>query len=171
MASFIDEFHIPTARDSYEDSTVTDDRKCIYLSRAVGTQPKATEENILQVLKDWKTFGVSALARGFLPTIHCESKVKPLLAPLVGAKENEIAVMNHLSVNLHLLMNSFYSPKGRYHPVLRCSTISLKETEEKSSLKMVVFHQTTGFADHILKCPGITLMKTWLSSNHDLANC
>ena len=32
---------------------------CIYLSRAVGTQPKATEENILQVLKDWKTFGVS----------------------------------------------------------------------------------------------------------------
>ena len=59
LARFIDEFHIPTARDSYEDSTVTDDRKCIYLSRAVGTQPKATEENILQVLKDWKTFGVS----------------------------------------------------------------------------------------------------------------
>ena len=130
MASFIDEFHIPTARDSYEDSTVTDDRKCIYLSRAVGTQPKATEENILQVLKDWKTFGVSALARGFLPTIHCESKVKPLLAPLVGAKENEIAVMNHLSVNLHLLMNSFYSPKGRYHPVLACSIIALRKPKK-----------------------------------------
>lgn len=113
MASFIDEFHIPTARESYEDSTITDDRKCIYLSRAVGTQPKATEENILQVLKDWKTYGVSALARGFLPTIHCEGKVKPLLAPLVGAKESEIAVMNHLSVNLHLLMNSFYVPKGK----------------------------------------------------------
>lgn len=118
LASFIDEFHIPTARESYEDSTITDDRKCIYLSRAVGTQPKATEENILQVLKDWKTYGVSALARGFLPTIHCEGKVKPLLAPLVGAKESEIAVMNHLSVNLHLLMNSFYVPKGNRRKII-----------------------------------------------------
>ena len=41
--------------------------------------------------------------------------MKPLLAPLVGAQQNEIAVMNHLSVNLHLLMNSFYSPKGTIH--------------------------------------------------------
>ena len=73
----------------------------------------ATEENILKVLASWKQFGVSALARGFLPAIHGENEIKPLLAPLVGANVDEIAVMNHLSVNLHLLMNSFYAPTGK----------------------------------------------------------
>ena len=73
----------------------------------------ATEENVLKVLASWKQYGVSALARGFLPAIHGENEIKPLLAPLVGANVDEIAVMNHLSVNLHLLMNSFYAPKGK----------------------------------------------------------
>ena len=40
LAKFIEEFHIPLARESYEESDITDDRKCIYLSRAVGLQPK-----------------------------------------------------------------------------------------------------------------------------------
>ena len=44
MAKFIEEFHIPLARDSYEESDITDDRKCIYLSRAVGLQPKGKAE-------------------------------------------------------------------------------------------------------------------------------
>jgi len=118
LAKFIEEFHIPLARDSYEESEITDDRKCIYLSRAVGLQPKATEENVLKVLASWKQYGVSALARGFLPAIHGENEIKPLLAPLVGANVDEIAVMNHLSVNLHLLMNSFYAPKGNRKKIL-----------------------------------------------------
>ena len=67
----------------------------------------------MKVLASWKQYGVSALARGFLPAILGENEIKPLLAPLVGANPDEIAVMNHLSVNLHLLMNSFYAPKGK----------------------------------------------------------
>lgn len=112
MGAFREEFHIPLARDSYDQSIITDDRPCIYLSRAVGIQPKATEANVIKVLNDWKNYGVGALTRGYLPTIHAEAKIKPLLAPMVGAQENEIAIMNHLSVNIHLLMNSFYRPKG-----------------------------------------------------------
>ena len=55
---------------------------------------------------------------GFLPAIFCDEKLLPMMAKVVGAEENEIALMNGLTVNLKLMMDAFYRPSGNRTKIL-----------------------------------------------------
>lgn len=110
LAHFRDEFHVPKHRDGSDS---------IYLcGNSLGLQPKGVRAAIEQELADWERLGVEGHFHGKNPWY---SYHEPLLAPaaqVVGAKPSEVALMNSLTTNLHLLMVSFYRPSGARRKIL-----------------------------------------------------
>lgn len=100
--------------------------KCVYLcGNSLGLQPKRTSTRISQYLSTWATQGVQGhfkpLEDSPLPTwVDVDAKAAQLIAPIVGASESEVAVMQTLTANLHLLMSAFYRPdiNGRHKIIL-----------------------------------------------------
>jgi kynureninase len=91
-------------------------REVIYFTgNSLGLQPKSTQDYVLNELEDWATFGVEGHFNARNPWMPYHEKFAEPVAEIVGAKPHEVVVMNHLTVNLHLLMVSFYRPtKERY---------------------------------------------------------
>ena len=88
-----------------------DGKDCIYFcGNSLGLQAKTVEKHILQELEDWKKFGVEGHFDGTNPWMHYHHFLEEPAAKLVGASKEEIVIMNTLSVNLNLLMVSFYQP-------------------------------------------------------------
>ena len=86
-------------------------KDCIYLcGNSLGLQAKTVEKYIHQELEDWKNFGVEGHFNGRNPWMHYHHFLADKTARLVGASKDEVVVMNTLSVNLNLLMVSFYRP-------------------------------------------------------------
>lgn len=101
LATFRDQFHIP----------VIDGKSVIYFTgNSLGLQPKRTKAYIEQELNDWAQWGVEGHFHAKHPWMPYHELFPALLAPIVGAQEQELVVMNQLTVNLHLLMVSFYRP-------------------------------------------------------------
>ncbi|RYY99315.1 MAG: kynureninase [Chitinophagaceae bacterium] len=106
LKHFRERFHIPPHRDG---ETV------YFTGNSLGLQPKATKEYLLQELDDWARLGVEGHFHAKNPWLHYHELFPPLLAPVVGALPGEVVAMNGLTVNLHLLMATFYRPtKDRY---------------------------------------------------------
>lgn len=86
----------------------------IYLcGNSLGLQPKAAKEVLNQQLSKWSNLAVEGWFDGEEPWMFYHKELKKLMAPLVGALPSEVCPMNTLTVNLHLLMVSFYQPKGK----------------------------------------------------------
>jgi len=140
LSSIRSEFNIPLktqiASTRLEEATVTDeakndndgddDSKCVYLcGNSLGLQPKRTAVRINQYLTTWHTQGVQGhfkpLDGSPLPTwLDADARAAELIAPIVGAQESEVAVMQTLTANIHLLMSAFYRPNinGRHKIIL-----------------------------------------------------
>jgi len=88
----------------------------IYLcGNSLGLQPKSTKAALAQELKDWANYGVEGHFHAENPWMPYHEFLTEAMAEVVGAKPIEVVVMNTLSVNLHLMMVSFYRPtKERY---------------------------------------------------------
>src|SRR5665213_1000464 len=84
-----------------------------FTGNSLGLQPKTTKKYIEQELEDWKTFGVEGHFHAKNPWFAYHEFLTEKSARLVGANENEVVVMNQLTVNVHLLMVSFYRPCGK----------------------------------------------------------
>jgi len=83
----------------------------IYLcGNSLGLQPKAIRQALLHELDQWAEHGVEGHFRGDLPWMHYHKFLTQQTARLVGALPHEVVVMNTLTVNLHLMMASFYRP-------------------------------------------------------------
>ncbi|MBE7515750.1 MAG: kynureninase [Chloracidobacterium sp.] len=83
----------------------------IYLTgNSLGLQPKRTREYIEQELDDWARLGVDGHTHARHPWLPYHEFVTEAMARVVGAKPIEVVAMNSLTVNLHLLMVSFYRP-------------------------------------------------------------
>ena len=97
---------------------------CIYFcGNSLGPQPKRTSERIASHLSAWATKGVlghftAHEGSDLPPFLHIDDAAAKLMAPLVGAKVSEVAVMETLTVNLHLLMASFYRPKQEKYKII-----------------------------------------------------
>jgi kynureninase len=91
-------------------------RETVYFTgNSLGLQPKSTQDHILNELEDWATFGVEGHFHARNPWLSYHEQFAKPIAKLVGAEPEEVVVMNQLTVNLHLLMVSFYRPtKDRY---------------------------------------------------------
>ena len=91
-------------------------KDCVYFTgNSLGLQPKATSQYVQQELDDWATMGVEGHFQAKNPWMPYHEIFPKQLSKIVGCKQNEVVVMNSLTVNLHLLMVSFYRPtKQRY---------------------------------------------------------
>jgi kynureninase len=86
----------------------------VYLSgHSLGPAPRLARERVLEELADWEQLGVHGHHAARRPWIDYAGQLKGPLADLVGAVPREVVAMNGLTVNLHLLMASFYRPVGR----------------------------------------------------------
>ncbi|MFZ1311211.1 MAG: kynureninase, partial [Chitinophagaceae bacterium] len=89
---------------------------CVYFTgNSLGLQAKTTSEYVQQELDDWARLGVEGHFQAKNPWMPYHEIFPKQLSKIVGCKENEVVVMNSLTVNLHLLMVTFYRPtKQRY---------------------------------------------------------
>ena len=92
---------------------------CIYLcGHSLGLQPKSAGDYIAQELRDWAQLGVEGHFHADNPWMPYHRMLTQLTATLVGAHPAEVVVMNSLTVNLHLMMASFYRPTNARHKIL-----------------------------------------------------
>ena len=92
---------------------------CIYLcGHSLGLQPKTASAYIQQELKDWAELGVEGHFRARNPWMPYHRLLTEQTAELVGAKPIEVVAMNSLTVNLHLMMVSFYRPTRSRHKIV-----------------------------------------------------
>ncbi|XP_075751106.1 kynureninase isoform X2 [Rhipicephalus microplus] len=90
------------------------DQECIYMGgHLLGAKPRALDDEVQKVLDDWGKRGTQCLRQGYLPTSTADLYPKQRMAELVGADRDEIVFMNGLTVNLHLLMMTYYRPEGK----------------------------------------------------------
>lgn len=89
-----------------------------FLGNSLGLQPKRTSEYVQQVLKQWNNHGVEGFFTGDQPWMQYHQQLLPSLSQIVGALPHEIVVMNQLSVNLHLMLVSFYQTQGKRNKIL-----------------------------------------------------
>jgi kynureninase len=91
----------------------------IYLvGNSLGLQPRKAKAYVTEALEDWETLGVEGHFRGGRPWLPYHENLTGQTARLVGAKPLEVVVMNTLSVNLHLMLVSFYRPSGERRKIL-----------------------------------------------------
>ena len=94
-------------------------KKLIYFNgNSLGLQPKQTKKFIDQELNDWSMQGVEGHFSAKRPWLHYHKNFKKILAKLTGARTGEVVAMNQLTVNLHLMMVSFYRPSGKRNKIL-----------------------------------------------------
>ncbi|MGC1449512.1 MAG: kynureninase [Candidatus Sulfotelmatobacter sp.] len=110
LAHFRGRFLIPKTRTGDE---------CIYLcGHSLGLQPKTASAYLDQELRDWAQLGVEGHFHGKNPWMPYHRLLTAQTAALVGAQPTEVVVMNSLTVNLHLMMASFYRPTAKRHKIL-----------------------------------------------------
>ena len=80
---------------------------------SLGLQPKRTKEFLNQELEDWATYGVEGHSHARNPWLPYHEFLSDSYAKIVGAKSSEVVAMNTLTVNLHLMMVSFYRPNEK----------------------------------------------------------
>lgn len=103
LKGFRSRFHIP----------IRNNRQSIYFcGNSLGLQPKVTQSYVQQEMDSWQENGVEGHFRGSFPWADSHQRAKKSLSQLVGAKELEVTSMNNLTTNLHVLLASFYQPKG-----------------------------------------------------------
>jgi kynureninase len=110
---------------------------CVYLcGHSLGLQPKAAAAYVDQELKDWADLGVEGHFRAKNPWVPYHRLLTEQTAELVGAKPLEVVVMNSLTVNLHLMMVSFYRPTpGRHKIVIERGAFPSDQYAVKSQIR------------------------------------
>src|SRR5688572_9317649 len=97
-------------------------KECIYLTgNSLGLQAKRTQDYVVDELEDWASLGVEGHFHARNPWLPYHETFPKQLSKIVGCKEKEVVVMNSLTVNLHLLMVSFYRPTKQRYKII-CET-------------------------------------------------
>lgn len=108
-----------------------------FCGNSLGLQPKTVREHLLQELDDWARLGVEGHLHARRPWLPYHEFLTHTLASLVGAKPLEVVAMNNLTVNLHLLLTSFYRPTAqRYKIVMEQGAFGSDVYAVKSHIKL-----------------------------------
>lgn len=107
-----------------------------FTGNSLGLQPKSTKKFVNEELSDWAALGVEGHFHSKRPWLNYHQFSKKSLAKLVGAKPMEVVAMNQLTVNLHLMMASFYRPtKPRFKILTEAGAFSSDQYAFESQVK------------------------------------
>ena len=110
LSRFRSNFYIPPHHDGSD--------QIYFCGHSLGLQAKAVESALGEDLQAWRELAVRGHFEGKHPWLDYNDRLCQPLAELVGASPPEIVVMNTLTVNLHLLMISFFRPQGKRRKIL-----------------------------------------------------
>jgi kynureninase len=106
-------------RDLFDIPHRPDGTPVVYFcGHSLGLQPKATRALLQQELDDWSRLGVEGHFKPQTPWYSYHELFREPAARLVGARPGEVVVMNSLTVNLHLMLTTFYRPSGERFRIL-----------------------------------------------------
>jgi len=109
LRKYRDEFHFPHVNG----------KQVIYFTgNSLGLQPKRTKSYVDEVMADWANLAVEGHFYSDKPWWDYQERFAVPLSDIVGAKPAEVGVMNTLTVNLHLLMVSFYNPTPHKYKII-----------------------------------------------------
>ena len=109
LRKYRDEFHFPHVNG----------KQVIYFTgNSLGLQPKRTKTYVDEVMSDWANLAVEGHFYSDKPWWDYQERFAVPLSDIVGAKPTEVGVMNTLTVNLHLLMVSFYNPTPQKYKII-----------------------------------------------------
>ncbi len=109
LRKYRDEFHFPHVNG----------KQVIYFTgNSLGLQPKRTKTYVDEVMNDWANLAVEGHFYSDKPWWDYQERFAVPLSEIVGAKPSEVGVMNTLTVNLHLLMVSFYNPTPNKYKII-----------------------------------------------------
>lgn len=104
------QFHFPRRPDGSE---------VVYLcGNSLGLQPRRAAADVESFMAEWRDLGVLGYHDPKADWLNLHERLRPTAAALVGAKPAEAVVMHSLTINLHLLMASFYRPARERHVIL-----------------------------------------------------
>jgi len=128
LKSFRAKFHIPKVKG----------KTSIYFTgNSLGLQPKTTKKYVTEELEDWAKLGVEGHIHSRRPWLYYHKFTKKGLAALTGAKPSEVVAMNHLTVNLHLMLVTFYRPtKTRFKIIAEKGAFSSDQYALESQVKL-----------------------------------
>ena len=89
-----------------------------FTGNSLGLQPKRTKKYVEDVMNDWANLAVEGHFYAEKPWWDYQERFAEPLSQIVGAKPSEVTVMNTLTVNLHLLMVSFYRPTTKRYKII-----------------------------------------------------
>ena len=89
-----------------------------FLGNSLGLQPKRAKDYLQKVLDGWSALGVEAFFLGDEPWLNYHDTLAKPLSKLVGAGAHEVVIMSQLTINLHLMLVSFYNPQGKRNKIL-----------------------------------------------------
>ncbi len=110
LAHFRYSFHLP--------ETESGEPFIYFCGNSLGLQPDTASQFIYEELDAWKQHGVESHFHAKRPWLTYHELLTQYSAEIVGALEKEVVVMNSLSVNLHLLMTSFYQPMAKKKKII-----------------------------------------------------
>lgn len=108
-----------------------------FCGNSLGLQPKSTRYLFEKELDDWAKWGVEGHFHAENPWFSYHRQFSAPLAKIVGAKPEEVVAMNTLTVNLHLLLLSFYRPKnGRYKIIMEAGAFPSDQYAIETQVRM-----------------------------------
>lgn len=110
LGRFRNEFYVPSSENGEEE--------IYFAGNSLGLLPKRTPKYVDEELEKWKRLAVKAHFSGENPWMPYHELLADPMARLVGAAPTEVVTMNSLTVNLHLMMASFYRPTRERHRIL-----------------------------------------------------
>jgi len=128
LKDFRDKFYIP----------IINGKQCIYfVGNSLGLQPKTTQDYIYTELENWANYGVEAHFYAKTPWVDYHDLFTGPLSKIMGCLPHEVVVMNHLTVNLHLLLTTFYRPtKQRYKIICEAKAFPSDQYALESQVKL-----------------------------------
>lgn len=131
-----------------------------FCGNSLGLQPKSVRPALLAELDHWATHGVEGHFRGELPWMHYHKFLARQSADLVGALPHEVVVMNTLTVNLHLMMVSFYRPtRERFKIIMEAGAFPSDQYAMESQVRWHGFDPSEAIVE-IAPRPGEDTLRT-----------
>jgi kynureninase len=150
LRGFRERFEFPLAKGGHEP---------VYLcGNSLGLQPKLAARYVEEELAQWRDYAVDGHFHPRRPWLSCPRRATAALAGLAGAQPSEVVAMNTLTVNLHVLMASFYRPSGaRFRILIESQAFPSDRYAAASQIRMRGYDPADGIVEWTPRRDGSTL--------------